>query len=324
MLIKSRRPIGRLGIRRMLGVAAAALLAIPTAAAGQAPPPPRNDHYIDAIQINAPGTRLFGDVGDRQNTRGATVQTDLLSPPRAGGPPEDTRCEGASIGKTVWYDFYPDLVGLVRIRTNGYDTSIRVVPFNQADARPNAPEATCSNASSTNSEEFFGRVRRGASYSVQVGGVNGASGDLEMLFDFFPDADADGVIDDADRCPGLIGIESNDGCPDQVKASLAVRFVPAGSGLRLTEFGVRAAQAARVEVRCSRGCRRVSGRARRGVVNFRRLRGVTLREGSRVDVRVTQRRLFGSHFRLTVRDGRFERVERCMNPGSRVPRRSCG
>lgn len=300
----------------------AILLAIPAAAAAQAPP--RNDNYMEAVQINAPGTRLISDVGDRQDTRSATVQTDLLSPPRSGGPPEDTRCDGASVGKTVWYDFYPDLVGLVRIRTSGYNSAVRVIPFNQADARPNSPEAFCSNDSDGSSEELLGRVRRGASYSVQIGGVNGASGDLEFLFDFFPDADADGVIDDADRCRGLIGTESNDGCPDQVKASLSLRFVPARRGLRLTEFGVRAPRGARVEVRCSRDCPRVSGRVRARVLSFRRLRNVTLREGTTIEVRVAQGRLFGSHFRLTLRDGRFERVERCMNPRSRVPRRSCG
>ena len=65
-----------------------------------------------------------------RNTAAATVQSDIFTPPQSGGPAEVTGCNGVSEGKTIWYDFYPDANGLVRIRTSAeFATVMAVMPF---------------------------------------------------------------------------------------------------------------------------------------------------------------------------------------------------
>ena len=130
-----------MGSRTAGWVIAAALLALPATSYAQAAPV--NDNYLDSLRLNDPGTRLErrDTLRDTQNTTNATVQSDVFSPPQSGGPPKLTTCEGASIGKTVWYDFYPDVSGLVRLRASGYDTLRRraVQPQHRAaELRPRA------------------------------------------------------------------------------------------------------------------------------------------------------------------------------------------
>src|SRR5215210_6021028 len=126
---------------RAAGWVVAALLALPATAYAQAPPV--NDNYLDSLRLNDPGTRLErrDTLRDTRDTTNATTQADVFNPPQSGGPPELTSCDGASFGKTVWYDFYPDVNGLVRVRASGYDTVFAVVPFNRSSGRPNFDRA---------------------------------------------------------------------------------------------------------------------------------------------------------------------------------------
>jgi hypothetical protein len=258
-----------------------------------------------------------------RDTTNASVQGDVFNPPRSGGPAEPTECGGAGYGKTVWYDFYPDVSGLVRLRANGYDTVISLVQFNRQTAVPDFGGRACSNASGSTSEEFLTRVRKGRSYTVQLGGVNNTAGNLEFLFDFLADTDGDGVLDDTDKCDRLKGPRTNAGCPPRLKADATIRARPTPNGIELVSLSVAATRGARVEVRCSRGCRRQVKRARR-TVRFPALRGTRLAAGSAIEVRTTKRNSIGSYLRYRILRGNFSKTERCLNPGSNKPRRRCG
>jgi hypothetical protein len=313
-----------MGLREAVGVAAA-LRALPAGAYAQTPPAPSNDNYLQSAAMNTPGSRLERRATLRAtaDTTNATVQTDVFNPPLSGGPAEPTTCEGASYGKTVWYDFYPDVNGVVQLRASGYDTVLTAVPFDRRTGNPNFTAAQCANVSSSTTEAFFVEVRGGDAYTVQVGGVGNGGGPLEFLFDFLADTDGDGVLDEVDRCDRLVGTRASNGCPRRPKVNTTLRATPTATGIELVGLSVRAAKGSRIEVRCSSGCRRQVKRAR-GTVGFPALRGRALRAGTNLDIRVTLRGSFGAFVRYRVLAGNFKKTERCMNPGSRKPRRRCG
>jgi hypothetical protein len=309
---------------RAAGWVIAALLALPAVASAQAPV---NDNYLNSAPINTPGSRLERKATLRSavDTTNATVQGDVFSPPNSGGPAELTTCAGTSYGKTVWYDFYPDVNGVVQLRASGYDTVLTAVPFNRTTAQPNFDRALCANASNSTTEAYFVEVKGGASYSVQIGGVNGAGGALEFLFDFLADTDGDGVLDTVDRCDRLDGPEGNNGCPRRQRVNVTLRARPTATGIDIDVLTVSARRGSRVVVSCSRGCRRQVKRAgRTGTMIFPALGGVDLSAGARLEIRVTKPGYFGEFVRYTVLRGNFRKIERCMNPGSRVLLRRCG
>jgi hypothetical protein len=304
-------------------LACTVLLAIaPSAASSQAPPV--NDNYLESLRLNEDGSRLErrDTLRDVRDTTNASVQSDIFNPPRSGGPPEPTTCGAASYGKTVWYDAYPDVNGVFRLRTSGYDTVISITEFNRATAIPSAFERRqCVNESPGPSEEFLVSVRGRRAYTIQIGGVNNAFGSLEFLFDFLADTDGDGVLDDVDRCDRLRGTRANSGCPTRLRANALIRAVPTASGIRLVSLRIDATRGSRVQVSC-RGCGRQVKRAR--TVGFPRLRGRSFRAGSRIVIRVTKRGAIGRYIAYRILRGNFKKSERCMNPGSRRPRRRCG
>jgi hypothetical protein len=284
--------------------------------------PPLNDNYLESLRLNEDGSRLErrDTLRDVRDTTEATVQSDIFAPPRSGGPPEPTTCGSASFGKTVWYDAYPDVNGLVRLRASGYDTVISITEFNRSTAIPSAFERRqCVNESQN--EEFLVRVRGRRAYTIQIGGVNNAFGSLEFLFDFLADTDGDGVLDDVDRCDRLDGTQANSGCPTRLRANALIRALPTASGIRLVSLRIDATRGSRVEVRCP-GCGRQVKKAR--TVGFPRLGGRSFRAGSRIVVRVTKRGTIGKYIAYRILRGNFKKSERCMNPGSRRPRRRCG
>jgi hypothetical protein len=306
---------------REAGWVVAALFALPATASAQAP---INDNYLNSLRLNDPGSRLErrATLRDTRDTTSATVQGDVFSPPQSGGPAELTTCSGTSYGKTVWYDFYPDVNGVVQLRAAGYDTVLTAVPFNIRTGRPNFDAALCANASASTAEAFFVEVRGGDAYSVQIGGVNDAGGALEFLFDFLADTDGDGVLDTTDRCDRLDGPAGNNGCPRRQNVNATLRARPTATGIEIDALTVTARRGSRVVVSCSAGCRRQVKRAR-GTLTFPALRGVDLRAGARLEIRVTRPGFFGEFTRYTIVAGNFRKIERCTYPGSRKLRRRC-
>ena len=303
----------------------AILLALPVVVQAAPPGAPLNDDYLQSLQLNAPESRLErrSTLRDARDTTNASVQSDVFTPQQgAGGPPEPTTCgSSGSYGKTVWYDFYPDVSGITRIRANGFDTVVSVVPFNARTAVPSFGQRQCINESSSTTEELLARVTKGRAYTIQIGGVGDTGGNLEFLFDFLADTDGDGVLDEVDKCDRLTGPAGEAGCPSRLRASVTLRALPLSDGIRLLRLSVDAPKGSRVSVRCA-GCPPQAKRARK--VGFPRLRNARLRAGTSLVIRVTRRRSIGAYFEYRVTRGNFKKVERCLNPGSRKPRRKCG
>ncbi len=305
-------------------VLVALLLAIPMVVDAAPPGAPVNDDYLESLQLNAPRSELDrrNTLRDVKNTSKASTQGDVFAPPESGGPAEPTSCDGGtSYGRTVWYDFHPDVSGIARIRANGYDTAISVIPFNARTARPDFARRQCINDSASTTEELLARVSERRAYTIQIGGVGDAGGNLEFLFDFLADTDGDGVLDDVDKCDRLRGPASEAGCPKRLRANVTLRARPLVTGIQVLALRVRALRGSRVTVRCG-GCRPQAKRAK--TVAFGRLRGKRLRAGTNLVIRVTRRNSIGAYFNYRITRGNFKKVERCLNPGSKKPRRRCG
>jgi hypothetical protein len=309
-----------------LGVLATVALASHVAGA------PPNDDYLQSAALNTPGQRLerqatLKDVRPASEMANASVQADVFNPKAdgsagSGGPAEVTTCETTSYGKTVWYDFYPDVPGVVRIRANGYDSVISVLRFSRDSGIPDFAGRACINDSSSTQEELLTRVRKGRAYTIQLGGVNNASGELEFLFDFLADTDGDGVLDDNDNCPRLKSGGRPSGCPKRLRPEVTLRAAPVAGGIRVLGLTVKATSGSRIEVACTQGCKTEVKRAR-SEVSFRKIKGNRLSAGSKIEIRVSKRRAIGAYIAYRIKDGNFEKFERCMRPGSRKPRRRC-
>ena len=209
----------RAGVRVLVGLGV--LLMAPSAWA-QAP---GNDNYLFSTQINGHNTILSQQQYHfTADTTLATVQNDLFVPDRVGGGgPEFTTCGPPDFGygKTVWYDFHPHVDGRVRVLTTGFDTVVGVVPYNWDDALPFTDDWDCyDDPTPTSVEDISFDVTGGRSYSLQIGGyaglvpydlANADFGILELRFNYYPDRDHDGVLDNADQCISTRGSLPN-GC----------------------------------------------------------------------------------------------------------------
>ena len=288
---RSRRPIAIAVTAALLAIGTTA--AIPASAA--APEAPINDNYLASLNLNAPGTPLdrVDTLRDLRNTAGATVQSDILSPPSHGGPPELTGCNGVSEGKTIWYDLYPDANGLLRVRTSAdFGTVMAVMPFDPHTLLPDNSQRVCTVNQPTAAGELFDKVQAGKSYTVQVGGTEEAGGSLEVLFDYLVQ-------------------------PKRLQAEATLTAQPLSSGVRVVSLSVSAPKKARVEVRCTRGC---SAQARTAAsVGFSHLRGATLPSGSALKIYVTAKNQIGAYIEYRIGRGRFKKVQKCLAPGSKKP-----
>ncbi len=312
-------------MRLALLAAVAGSAALP---AGALAAPPRNDGYLQSIAINARGSTLTQEtVKDVENTREATVQPDLFSPPGGGGGAERTDCRGTVFGATAWYDFHPHADGTVRVQATGYDAALGVYEFDPMSSRI-GDRLDCANEPG-GSEELFVKVKRGKSYTVQVGGSDGgpgrgpATGDLDFTFEYLSDTDGDGTLDALDKCPDQPGTSS--GCPQELVAVPRLQAIATAGGIRVSRLSVKAPGGASVKVRCRRGCSfNQTRKARAGrAVAVSGLRNRQLPVGARLEIFVTKAQSIGSYTRYVITRGNFKRTTRCLRPGSLTPRRSC-
>ena len=310
---------------------AAAVLALPATAAA-APPP--NDNYLASTSI-ASTSKVFRDEVD---TTEATTQPDLFNPsreglPLGGGDPEPTSCpSGTSFGKTVWWDFKPPSPGGVQIRANGgFDVVVAVYQWSERTSRITRT-VRCQNDEAGSEDVLLPTVSAGTNYTIQVGGANGAGGPLSFLFDYFPDTDGDGILDDApDKCRTQPGIERFGGCPPELRSAPRITYTVSGTSLRITGLFVDdLPKGARVEASCRRCGRKVTRRAsRKGTLRISGFVGRMVPAGDRIEVRITLAKTgkgtyrhgaIGKDYRWPVEPGKLGRRQtRCLQPGSRKP-----
>ncbi len=284
--------------RRLVAVVAATLLTVAgmgITASAQAPAPPINDNYLGSLNLNSPGTPLnrAATLRDERDTTAATVQSDILNPPSHGGPPELTGCNGTSEGRTIWYDFYPDANGLVRIRTSAeFGTVMAVMPYDPKTLLPENDQRRCAVNQTTMAGELFYNVQAGRAYTIQIGGVGEAGGNVEFLFDY--------VVQ-----------------PKRLQAETTLTAQPLAGGVRVLNLAVSAPRKARVEVRCTRGCRPQAKTARN--VGFPGLRGSVLPSGAALKIYVTAKNEIGAYIEYRIGRGSFTKTQRCLAPGSKRP-----
>jgi hypothetical protein len=319
---RSRRPIAIVALAALLAIGAATTMTASAAAPINAndpfativcvkapceamPTPPFNDNYLEALNLNEPrtakkpGTPLnrTETLSDTRDTAAATVQSDIFNPPSHGGPPELTGCNGTSEGKTIWYDFYPNANGLVRVRTSAtFGTVMAVMPYDAKTFLPENSQRQCAVNQPTAAGELFAKVQAGKSYTIQIGGVEEAGGNVQFLFDY------------------LVELKRL-----QAEATLAAQ--PFAGGVRVVSLAVSAPHKARVEVRCTRGCRPQATTAR--TVHFPRLGGTVLPDGAALKIYVTAKNEIGAFIEYKIGRGSFTKTQRCLAPGSRRPK-PCG
>lgn len=327
--------------RVALATAGAALLMVTAPAAWAVPP--ANDAYLASTVMRSADGGFPSSWNATVDTTEATTQGDLFQPdkdgqPLGGGPPEPLLCGGATMGKTVWFDFTPPIDGGVEISAQGFDTAVAVYRY---DVRTSSIQKLVGCAATPGAGESFvvpNRVLAGRSYTVQVGGAAGgdgavAGGSLAFRFAFFGDRDGDGVLDaQPDRCPDLPGVSDFGGCPPALQPSVSFNFSRSSGGVRITRFVVGKLPAG-ASIRVSGGGRTVTARASSRSVRVRAFEGVSLGNGSTLAVRATMRKqgdgryrrgAIGSFYTYKIRGGRVgTRTERCMPPGSTTPKKSC-
>jgi hypothetical protein len=268
------------------------------------PAPPVNDNYLESLELNGPGTKLndTDTLQDVRNTTNATVQTNIFSPCQQAtcpaGPAEVTSCKGVTYGKTIWYDFYPNTNGDVQIRTSGFDNVITLYTFSLKTALPNVGTAQCVHNSSFPSEEMMAPVKKGRNYTIQIGGVDDAGGPLQFQFDFF-------------AAP-----------PHRLSAQATLEAKQITGGLQLVGLSVSTSRAAKVTVTCGRFCHSQS-KTRASVERFPKLDGVQMPSGAKLRIYVTAPHSIGAYIEYDILPGNFKKVTRCLQPGSRKPRKSC-
>jgi hypothetical protein len=317
--------------RILLAGACAIALACPAAAAA-APPP--NDNYLASTSIPST-TREYRDAVD---TTEATTQADTFNPnrdgqPFAGGDPEPTTCNGTSFGKTAWWDFRPPAAGGLDIKADaGFDAVIAVYEWSAQTSRITRL-VRCVNSGVGAENVLLPTVRKGTNLTVQVGGVGNSGGAVNFSMDYFPDRDRDEIFDELDECPSRPGIEAFGGCPPELRSAPRIRYDNVAGGIRITSLVVDDVPArGRVEVRCGRCGSKVTRRARRtGVLALGGFVGRVVRTGDRIQIRITQGRTgsgryrfgaVGKYYRWPVTaTGLGDRVLRCLQPGSRTPRK---
>jgi hypothetical protein len=303
-------------------ILAAAVLLLAVAPAAHAAPPD-NDDYLAATALNAPGSEMPRDTvtSPATDTSEATLQADLLDPPSVGGPPEPSACGQSPLDHTVWFRFFPDVAGDIRLQALGYDATLALVPFSAVES-PFPQGYDCANRRDDAIETLNRPVESGASYAVQAGGAAGATGTLQVNFTFLPDRDRDGVTDEQDKCPRRPGTAN--GCPPRIGAGINYSYDSGPRGGVFLYLIVRGApRGAHVQIRCSRGCRRQRLKVRSKVTRVKSFRGRFMPAGTRVEVRVTKRGYIGDYRAFTVAGGEVTLTDRCLPPGSTVPRRTC-
>jgi hypothetical protein len=300
-----------------------ALASVPAVAAAA---PPANDNYLASTTI---GSSPFSDLVD---TTEATTQPDLFNPsaqgqPLGGAGPEGTTCNGAPVGKTVWYDLRPASAGGLEIQTSAaFDHAVAVYEWNPGDSKITRL-VTCQNTAGT-SEDVILDVAKGKSYTFQVGGVGGAGGQLSFKLDYYPDSDGDTILDAQDKCRTTPGIERFGGCPPSLRGKLSpsLNFANTGNGIRITRLAVDGVpKGAKVTARAGGASQTVKAK-RTGRVTLSKLAGRGVGSGASVDVRVTLGRTgsatykygaTGASFTWPVKVGGLgARVNRCLHVGT--------
>ena len=286
------------------------MAAIPASAAAQSDA--AGDSYLGAIRLN-PGD---ADKPDPIPAAGASfavdttsygLQADIWNPPRSGGIQEPNRCGATRYGKTAWAWLHTKKWVRADARASGaFDSVMAVMPFT-SPARPKLSPGSgaCVNRSTATTEDFGDDqpILAPGWYALQAGGAQNAAGD------------AGG---------GQLNLSVTLREPPRLAAKVSAAGRRRGSGAAV-DVSVTAPRGARLAFTCVR--RKCSLPGRRTVAKTGRskyLRGRTIPNGARLEVRATRSGHIGDYFAWEVKNGRLGRVStRCLEPASTRARTTC-
>ena len=310
-------------------IAAAASLAVlaPTALAA----PPVNDNYLASLPVDRVEFRSTVDLTE------ATVQQDIFNPsrdgqPLGGGTTENTVCKGTPFGKTAWFDLTPQSDGAIDVSAAGTGFTPVVVLYEWSQA--NSQITRMVDCTPVAGGRLALDVKKGRSYTIQLGGAGGIGGPATLSVDYFADTDGDGEYDALDKCPEVPGIARFGGCPPELRVVPSIGFDRTGNGVRISRLVVdRVPKGAKVVAKCS-GCGSQTVRAKKtGTISLTKLVGKTVRAGGNVEIRVTlgsQRTgtykfgATGSYFKWPVQaNGLGKRQTRCIAAGTASKIETC-
>jgi hypothetical protein len=289
-------------------IAVVALAAVGTTLSpAAAPATPRNDNYLDSLDLNIRPHAALNSVAtleDRENAAAATVQSNVFSGCGQStcptGPAEVTTCKGVSYGNTIWYDFHPQSPGSVRIRTSGYDNVIALYTYNVSTLVPT--ELQCTHISDFPSEELDASVKKGVNYTFQIGAVNGMGGPMDMLFDYF-------------IAP-----------PKRLTAQVSLTASATATAVTVLSLVVQTSRGTTIQVNCGDFCGPQQARIGKfspTTVKFPKLGGTKMPVGAKLQVRVSAPNSIGTLIQYTVVPHNVVKQTFCMEPGKRTPRKTC-
>jgi hypothetical protein len=328
-------------LKRLLALTFAASVLAPSAAFGQSDAP--GDSYLRPILLNdgdfsRPQPIRTGQVpGFQIDTTLYGTQPDVFNPPGSGGPAEPTQCGSTVYGKTAWSVFYADRYGRADVKAaGGFDEVIAILPFNDpaTDATPQVANGLCVDRIAGINEDFGNdppSVEPGW-YAIQMGGASGGGGVLQGTLEFLPPSrlTGDAVLSWNGRGNGVAA---------SVKAT-----APKGSTIAFKCVNVGCGSLPRAQT-----IKKVTGRSLSKpigdvtprVASSRELREVSksdpvavaarsffsnkfLKNGVRLEVRITAPGYIGNYFSWDVKGGKVgTKTRRCMNPNSTRPARRC-
>jgi len=165
-----------------------------------------------------------------------------------------------------------------------------------------------------------------------------------------PDADADGVLNERDKCPTIKGTEDDgcldsdrdaisdfadrcpqvpgngrDGCPQPLNATFPNQWINFARFSRVQKLQVKAPKGAAVQFRCrGKGCRtkRATFHQKHAAESLKRYLKRNLPKGTRIEVRVTAPLTLGTFVRFEVRGRRANprRTDRCITASGGLTR----
>jgi hypothetical protein len=300
--MKNRRRILAATPRACSAVAALALVISVTVgtATAQAPTPPANDAYLNSLVLNQPGTPLNrkDTLRNVQNTSLATTQTNLFDPPGGkNGGAEVTDCDGTGYGKTIWYDFHPDADGTMLVRTSGFENVITLYTYNEKTLKPDVGTSKCATKADNTFAQLDSSVKKGKSYTIQIGGVDDAGGKLVTLFDY--------------QVKAL----------KKLSADATVTGKGATGGIAVKTITVKTTKKAKVVLTCGGRCKKQT-KTHKATEKFN-LGGVVMPVGAKLTIRVTAPKMIGVYIQYTIKPSSFAKKTLCLQPGSNRPRKKC-
>ena len=161
--------------------------------------PPVNDNYLASLPVDKIEFRSTVDLTE------ATTQPDIFNPsrdgqPLGGGTTENTVCKGTPFGKTAWFDLTPQSDGAIDVSAAGTGFTPVIVLYEWSQA--NSQITRMVDCTPVAGGRLALDVKKGRSYTIQLGGAGGIGGPATLSVDYFADTRRRRRVRRARQVPG--------------------------------------------------------------------------------------------------------------------------